>query len=163
MAGKALPAGKVPRKPRGRPSKFTPELGKRITQMVTIGVTMEVAAQANGIHKDTLYAWLAQGARQAEGKPLRHFSDAMHQAFAGAEATYALALAASAKRGNLQAIIFWLTHARRDNWRKAERLELTGKDGGPVQHEDVSNAKASLAAKLAKLKAKAAPPTEEEQ
>lgn len=49
----------------GRPTKFTPELGARIVDLVRRGHYKSVAARACGIDESTLYEWLAIGDREA--------------------------------------------------------------------------------------------------
>lgn len=38
---------------------------------------------------------------------------------------------------DVTAAIFWLKNRRSQEWRDVNRTEVTGKDGGPVQHEQV--------------------------
>lgn len=44
-------------KPIGRPSKLTPEITAKICELVEAGNYLHVAAQACGIHRDTLREW----------------------------------------------------------------------------------------------------------
>lgn len=64
-----------------------------------------------------------------------------------ANASMAGTLYKAGKDGNVQAMIFWLkTRAR---WREtANRLEVTGKDGGPIQTED-ANARDQILSRIA--------------
>ena len=48
----------------GRPSKFTPELGRAIVQLVRRGHYKSTAAKACGIAESTLYEWIAIGDRE---------------------------------------------------------------------------------------------------
>lgn len=58
------------------------------------------------------------------------------------------------EKGNVTAQIFWLK--TRCNWRETERIELTGKNGGPVETKDVSDEKraTALATFISKMRAK---------
>ena len=50
----------------GRPSKLTPDLFDRLLEQVEKGAYVEVAAQAVGVHKTTLYDWAKQGQKDLE-------------------------------------------------------------------------------------------------
>ena len=100
-----MSAPRTRKRGRGRPTKYTPEIGGRIVGAIQVGVTFEVAAAAAGIAKDTLYRWLREGARMTparrpppqEPDPARpgkfrpvlttlwYFSDAVNKAIPSAE------------------------------------------------------------------------------
>lgn len=46
---------------RGRPSKLTPEVLTGLEQMLASGCTVETAAEAHGVARGTVHAWLARG------------------------------------------------------------------------------------------------------
>lgn len=50
----------------GRPSSLTPERTKRITELISGGNSLEVAAQASGITATTFFNWCARGRRERE-------------------------------------------------------------------------------------------------
>lgn len=104
-----------------RPTILTPELAEQIAQHIRAGAYAETAAAAAGIHKETFYAWLRDGAREkrriAEDKPIptrngkriskaeqerltmcAAFSDAINEAIAAAELTD-IAIIGRAARG----------------------------------------------------------------
>jgi len=59
----------IPKNPNGRPSVFTPARREAILDAIRHRIPYELAANANGICAETLYAWLRQGrADRAEGK-----------------------------------------------------------------------------------------------
>lgn len=94
---------------RGRPTKYTPELGHAIVTAIRAGNYVETAAAAHGISKDSLYAWMRKGATMQPTPPdraklflvkvdtgngfreepmpvnLRDFSDAVKKAWASSE------------------------------------------------------------------------------
>ena len=41
----------------GRPTKYTPGLGKRLARLIEYGCTLEEAAKEIGVHPATLYRW----------------------------------------------------------------------------------------------------------
>jgi hypothetical protein len=45
----------------GRPSKFTPERRKAILCAIAKAIPYQLAAEANGIREETLYAWINRG------------------------------------------------------------------------------------------------------
>ena len=49
----------------GRPSKLTPEITRAILAVVAAGGTRTVAAEAVGVHRDTVYEWLRRGTEDA--------------------------------------------------------------------------------------------------
>lgn len=124
----------------GRPTKLTPEMTRRIADLVRAGNYVEVAAAAAGISRDTLYRWLKQGARTKRG--LAHeFSLAIEKAQAEAEARD-VTLIATAAREQWQAAAWRLERKFPDRWGRRERqtLEHVGPGGGPVQVEAVGDA-----------------------
>ena len=48
------------------------------------------------------------------------------------------ALFQAAVSGNVTACIFFLANRAPDRWRDVKRQELTGPDGGPIEHRDLS-------------------------
>lgn len=80
---------------RGRPTKFDPELAKRVIDLIRVGNFVETAAAACGVHRATLYRWLERGDRQREGV-LRDFSDAVAKAQAESESRDLLLIAKAA-------------------------------------------------------------------
>lgn len=61
MAGKPNPPKEYAQETTGRPSKFTPERRGAIIDAISHRVPYEMAAEANGISLETLYAWLRTG------------------------------------------------------------------------------------------------------
>lgn len=61
MAGKPNPPKEYAKEPTGRPSKFTPERRGSIIDAISHRIPYEMAAEANGISLETLYAWLRTG------------------------------------------------------------------------------------------------------
>ena len=61
MAGKPNPPKEYAAETTGRPSKFTPERRGSIIDAISHRIPYEMAAEANGISLETLYAWLRTG------------------------------------------------------------------------------------------------------
>lgn len=66
-----------------RPTSLTPEVQRIIVEALREGMYREVAATLAGIHRDSLFAWMARGATGEE--PFKSFSDAVKSAEAEAE------------------------------------------------------------------------------
>lgn len=84
------------RRLRGRPSRLTPERAARVLSLIEGGNHITTACEASGIHRATLYRWLARADevdRAIENGspfplrdlPYRDFRDRLHLARARAE------------------------------------------------------------------------------
>ena len=66
MAGKPNPPKQYARETTGRPLKFTPERRASIIDAISHRIPYEMAAEANGISLETLYAWLRTGKEHSD-------------------------------------------------------------------------------------------------
>jgi hypothetical protein len=110
------------KKGRGRPPKFNQEVADKIVAAVRAGNYMETAAAFAGIHKDTLYAWLKEGANKKTGQ-YRKFSDAVKRALGEAEASDLMLIQKAAKDGVWQAAAWRLERRFRERWGKSIAVE----------------------------------------
>ena len=79
----------------GRPTKFTPELAKKICRWVAAGVSVEAAAEAEGVARATVYNWRERG---QEGKePYASFVTDLAKAHAQVEARLSVTIVNRAK------------------------------------------------------------------
>lgn len=69
-----------------RPTKLTPELADGICQRLRAGVPRAFAAESQGIHRDSFYAWMALG-KAARGCVVADCDDD-HHGPTGADLTY---------------------------------------------------------------------------
>ena len=69
---------------RGRPSKLTPDVSKRIIDSVRAGNYLETSAAFAGVSKVTLFNWMKRGNAQKTGK-YREFLTSIEKALAEAE------------------------------------------------------------------------------
>jgi hypothetical protein len=135
-----------------RPTKLTPEASERICEALRDGAPRAVAAEAADVGDSTLYRWLERGDRARSGR-FREFWEAVRAAEAEAM-TRALRVvwqAIEAGDGRL-AMEFLSRRWPADFGRRP--IELTGADGGPLQVEQASSAKATLTAKIERLAAR---------
>lgn len=121
------------------PNKHEPTDALRQTvQLHTlVGNTQETVSRVLGIDEKTLRL---------------HYRDELDLAKARANATIGGALFNKAKAGDTAAMIFWMkTQA---GWRETNVTEITGKDGGPIQTEEVTRDAEDFASRMAKLAAR---------
>lgn len=114
---------------KGRPSKYTPDVVKRILDALRDGNSHNGAAAAGGIVPSTFYEWM-------NAHP--DFSEAVHHA----ERECELALVADLRkmaREDHRPLQFMLERRFPETWgrRQEQKIEITGANGGPVQVIDV--------------------------
>lgn len=130
---------------RGRPTKLTPELQAEIVKIIKTGNYIETACAFVGINKSTFYDWLKRGAREKqrlEKNPRAkikkseavyvEFSNAIEKALAQAEIRD-VAIIGKAAESNWQAAAWRLERKYPERWGRKDRIEHTGKDGGPIE------------------------------
>lgn len=116
----------------GRPSKFTPEIHRRIIDLVKAGNYIEKAAQSVGISRRTLYEWLAKGRDcEIEEDPFAALYTDWQKAIAHCELR-CVALIAKAAETDVKAAMWLLEHRFPEDWGR-HRVEVTGPEEGPVQ------------------------------
>jgi hypothetical protein len=132
------PENTPPRKRRpgigGRPTKLTPDVARRVCDLIRGGNYPETAAKACGVSRQTLLAWMKEGAdiRQRVGddgipklvahrRALAQFSVDMERAFSEAEARDVLLIGRAAqgdgkRAGDWRAAAFLLERRNRERW-----------------------------------------------
>jgi hypothetical protein len=125
---------KQPSPRRGRRTKYTPEVVKLICQMISRGLNYCQAADAAGIHRDTLHEWERQ-------KPA--FSDALKRAKASGVDRRLKRIERAAAKGAWQADAWWLERNHPETWGRKSRETA----------EEQAAAEAAAAAKRAKAEA----------
>ena len=98
-----------------RPSKYTAERVKRITDALTAGNTRKASAQYAGIGENTLGDWLRR---------YRDFRDAVLRAEAAAEVAHVACIAQAGRKGDWRASLAWLERRRAAEWGRIDRIEL---------------------------------------
>lgn len=127
-------------KTRGRPTKLTREMMERIVNAVKAGNYVETAVAWSGVSKENFYKWLKRGATAKSGI-YADFHDALERAWAEGEVRDVAAIGA-ATATSWQAAAWRLERKFQKRWGRAERMEVTGRDGGPLEqkHEHVVTA-----------------------
>lgn len=140
----------------GRPTKLTPELTVKICDMLRAGNYLETAAAYAGVDKATLHRWLKRGRaemdrvegsigkakiRKAE-QPFVDFCNSVEKALSEGEVRDLIIISNAAKT-DWKAAAWKLERKFPDKWGRKERVEAnlhhSGKDGGPIKHEQNIN------------------------
>ena len=130
-------------------SKLTPKVSDAICAAIAAGNYVEVAASAGGVTKQAVYKWLSRGrdeaARIEEGHAARKteamyvdFVDAVTRAEQQAEAD-AVRIWREQMPDDWRAAKEYLARRFGDRWGDRQRVEMTGKDGGPVKSQVVGD------------------------
>lgn len=119
--------------------KLTPELSQEICKYIKQGLSNRTAADCAGITESTFYSYIRQGEADLEKQKTTIFSQFL-QSLKKAESAHKLGRLAVIRRaadeGNWQAAAWELERRYRDDYGRNAvdaRVELSGKDGGPVE------------------------------
>jgi transposase len=114
----------------GRPTKRTPETEEAIFACLKEGMTKKAAAAAGGITYMTLRQW---------EKDFPEFSDALQNAeAAGQQALLRRIWAAAGTPDRWQAAAWILERRWPQDFARRQALEMSGPEGGPIEHRDLS-------------------------
>src|SRR5690348_6906786 len=102
----------------------TTEQTERLLEGLRHGLTRRAAAAAAGFSKTTLYRMIDA---DTDGTLVTEIEKAEGQA----EASFAAVIAAAAPK-NWTAAAWWLERRRPTEYARSEKVEMTGKDGGPI-------------------------------
>lgn len=123
-----------------RKTKYTPETVRKVVEAVKMGATYELAAGYAGISEALFYEWL-------KGKV--EFLEAVKAAEGVAAMVWLAKIEKAASEGAWQAAAWKLERRYPHAYgRNVTQMEVTGKDGGPIE---VNDARAALTARLATL------------
>ena len=114
----------------GRPTDYDPAYCDEARVFLADGFSLAALAGHLGVARSTVYKWVDEHPE---------FSDAVKTGQAAAtlwweKANRNLALTGE---GNATAIIFGLKNRASDEWRDVKATEITGKDGGAIQTDNV--------------------------
>lgn len=122
-------------------SKFTPDTGAQICEVIRAGNYIETAAAYAGVHKDTFYEWMKRG-RDAQAKPvgrrtvierqLAEFVAEVEQSLAQAEVRD-LAIIGKASAHVWQAAAWRLERRMPNKYGRRTRVDHDTTDGKPLQ------------------------------
>jgi hypothetical protein len=106
-----------------KPHEPTEKDRKQVSVMAGIGLTHDQIADVMGISDETL--------RKYYSKELKISASVM----TAQVANNLYSIATSKGQGSVSAAIFWMK--TRGGWREKDRIEVTGKDGEPIQIQSV--------------------------
>jgi hypothetical protein len=140
--------GRVTR-PKGAEPLLTPAAHERIVGMLASGCTVEVAASAVGVRRETLHRWLQRGQEAREAReagqalPARSRAylallDAAEEARSKAEVTALATIQRAARSGSWQAAAWWLERTVPERYAaaKAARRATPGRPVGATSAPD---------------------------
>lgn len=100
---------------RGKRRPLTPELSQTICTAIEAGNTRECAAQMAGVSPEWLYLECRRNA---------DFAAAIARADALAEGHHVTVVQKAARRGNVQAAMFWLERRRPQMWGRTVKVDI---------------------------------------
>jgi len=112
----------------GRRTKYTPETVERILQAVRVGSTDEHAAEYGGVDGSTFYRWLNSKSE---------FCDAVTRAKAEARTQSLARIRKAGADGDWRADAWFLERRYPQDYGR-NVTEVTGANGGPIKHMDVT-------------------------
>lgn len=114
-----------------RPSKYSKEVETKICTAIANGVPLKYAAMAGGISGETMRRWMIDG--EAGLEPYVGFLEAVKEAEEKAVPTLLLVIRNHATK-NWTAAAWMLERMHPEEFAR-QRLELTGANGGPIEHQ----------------------------
>lgn len=132
-------------------TKLTPGLQETICKLVQSGATVPHACAAAGVSWNTAKDWMTPAFSGRE--PYKSFCDAVGKARAKWAAGSAMAITKAGK-DDWRAAAWMLEKLCPDEFASASKVELTGKDGGPIRTADISDAE--IDRRLAEIAAQSA-------
>jgi len=114
-----------------RPTKLTPAVRERIIKAVRAGNYAEAACRAAGISPSSYYRWMQRGETEESGI-YHELHNAVRRAEAEAE-VYAVAIIRRAMGEDWRAAMSYLERRYPSRWRRQQKTELVGEDGGPIR------------------------------
>lgn len=113
----------------GRRTKATDLRVATILDALRAGNTRRAAAAYGQVSHETFYRWLRDDVT---------FSDAVEKAEADAEVRALAVIIRAAQGGTWQAAAWWAERRRPSDYALHQKVEMSGKDGGPIEHRDIS-------------------------
>ena len=123
---------------KGRRPMLNKTISKKIEQALRAGNYKQTAAKYAGISLGTFYGWMQRGRNFEQNDGPKEdaiyfeFLKMVEKAMADAEVED-VAIIKNASRKQWQAAAWMLERKFPDRWGRRDHVELTGKDGGPVE------------------------------
>jgi hypothetical protein len=116
----------------GRPTKFNPEVCTKIIEAIKNGATFEKAAEAGGVNYSTILNWKEKGMKANEGVYFEFFQNLKKAEDHGEDQLLQNIINAGKLPQHWQANAWILERRYPHKWGKIDRQEITGKDGGAI-------------------------------
>lgn len=108
----------------GRPTDYTPELGERILQLMTEGLSLAAAAAEENVHRQRVYDWEKQH---------EEFADTIALARSKRQLFLERRLLSADTAPIVTSSVWALKNGGQGDWNEVVRQELTGANGGPIR------------------------------
>jgi hypothetical protein len=115
----------------GRPSKYSEDIIKQLLTVIEIGGTLTTAFEVIGVNETTYYEWC---------KLHPELNNRVSIARGIAKAGVIDCLGKSIRKGNIDAIKFWLKNRARDEWNETNNINAIISSSGEVVSDEVKKA-----------------------
>ena len=119
---------------RGQPTKFTPKTKEKILKAIRLGLSITKACNVAGIEYNTYRNWETKALYDKEPDYVDFFQEC-ERAKDEREAFHLNQIVQASRDGTWQASAWFLERSLPNVYGRSNRVEVTGKDGGPVQSE----------------------------
>jgi len=130
-----------------------PELAEALGEKVMRGWSIASAAESLGVHRTTIYQWLAKGEGPEAGEPYKGFADSLKKALGAARGRAEETIYRRAEAW--QAAARWLESMDPKTWRRTERREISSQVDFRVAWPDLARPGQAAALRRAEAAEKA--------
>lgn len=129
---------------RGQPTKFTPKTKEKILKAIRLGLSITKACNIAGIEYNTYRNWETKALYDKEPDYVDFFQEC-ERAKDEREAFHLNQIVQASRDGTWQASAWFLERSLPQVYGRPNKVELTGKDGGPIQSQNMNlNVNASV-------------------
>lgn len=129
---------------RGQPTKFTPKTKEKILKAIRLGLSITKACNIAGIEYNTYRNWETKALYDKEPDYVDFFQEC-ERAKDEREAFHLNQIVQASRDGTWQASAWFLERSLPQVYGRQNKVELTGKDGGPIQSQNMNlNVNASV-------------------
>lgn len=119
----------------GRKTKLNDTRVKKVVDGISAGLPYDTACALAGISYQTFLNWMRKGEQEQTGNFFEFFEE-VKKAESIAEAVHIKNIKKAGNGGIWQADAWMLERRHPEKWGRREQIkqEITGKDGGPIEH-----------------------------
>lgn len=122
---------------RGQPTKFTPKTKEKILKAIRLGLSITKACNIAGIEYNTYRNWETKALYDKEPDYVDFFQEC-ERAKDEREAFHLNQIVQASRDGTWQASAWFLERSLPQVYGRQNKVELTGKDGGPIQSQNMN-------------------------